>query len=112
MATFRSVMRYAAGRGYIRETQVFRGRLPVGHARREEFTPAEYRKLHSFARSWIKKGNTGNSRWYRQIAYNFILVIDLTPSYRSSLYKTGWLMKEVIDAKEEAFSRRDHQQAS
>jgi hypothetical protein len=36
--------------------------------------------------------------------------LTCTTSYRSSLYKTVWLMKEVIDAEEEASSGGAHQQ--
>ena len=49
MATFRSIMNFAAGKSYIRDSQVFEGKLPLSKTRREEFTPQEYRKLHSFA---------------------------------------------------------------
>ena len=37
---------------------------------------------------------------------------DVPPSNHTSWYEIGWLMKEVIDAEEEAFSGRDHQQAT
>ena len=67
LATFRSIMSYAAGKKFVRDSQVFKGRLPLSKTRREEFTPPEYRKLHSFARSWIKAARndlgTGIARW-------------------------------------------------
>lgn len=78
MATFRAIMRFAASKRYIRESQVFRGKLPVGKAQREEFTPREYRKLHSFARNWVKKGCNSEKIWYRTMAYNFVLVMTNT----------------------------------
>jgi hypothetical protein len=55
MATFRSIMKYAATKGYIRDSQKFSGKLVIAKARREEFTPDEYRKLHTYARSWINQ---------------------------------------------------------
>lgn len=67
MTTFKSVMVYAASKQYIRDSQVFKGKLPVSKAAREEFTPDEYRKLHTFARSWINDASkariSGTARW-------------------------------------------------
>jgi integrase len=78
MMTFRAIMNFAADKQYIRERQVPRGNLPSGTARREEFTPQEYRHLHTFARSWIKEATTQSSLWYRTMAYNFMLVMTNT----------------------------------
>jgi integrase len=75
MSIFRSVMAFAASKKYISESQVFKGKLPLGRVRREEFTPEEYRKLHTFARGWIKKARTPVQTWCRTIAYNFMLTM-------------------------------------
>ena len=75
MEVFRSIMRYAAGKKYIPETHIFRGKISLDKVRREEFTPDEYRKLHTFARGWIKKARTPSQTWYRTIAYNFVLIM-------------------------------------
>ncbi|TWB34314.1 tyrosine-type recombinase/integrase [Nitrospirillum pindoramense] len=91
MATFRSIMAYAASKHFIRENQVFKGRLPLSKVSREEFTPDEYRKLHSFARAWIKKGRADKNTWYRTMVYNFILVMTNTgmrpPEARNLLWR-------------------------
>jgi integrase len=78
MSVFRSVMAYAAKKKYISATQVFEGKIPISKARREEFTPEEYRKLHTFARGWIKKATSSRSVWYRTVTYNFILIMANT----------------------------------
>ena len=78
MMTFRAIMNYAADKQYIRERQVPKGKLPSDKARREEFTPQEYRHLHTFARRWIKDAKTESSEWYRNMAYNFMLVMTNT----------------------------------
>lgn len=78
MATLRAIMRFAASKKYIPESQVFKGKLPIDKTRREEFTPQEYRKLHTYARSWIKKGARENNIWYRTMTYNFILIMANT----------------------------------
>jgi integrase len=68
-------MAYAASKKYLTESQVFKDKLPVAKVRREEFTPEEYRKLHTFARGWIKKAQKPVYTWYRTIAYNFVLIM-------------------------------------
>jgi integrase len=75
MEVFRSIMRFAASRKHIPESHVFRGKIPLDKVHREEFTPEEYRKLHTFARGWIKKARTPRQTWYYTIAYNFILIM-------------------------------------
>ena len=65
MSIFRSIMAYAASKKYINDSQMFKGKLPLAKVRREEFTPEEYRKLHTFARGWIKKARTPFHAWYR-----------------------------------------------
>jgi integrase len=52
--------------------------MPMDKARREEFTPEEYRKLHTFARSWIKQASRKIYTWYRTMAYNFVLIMTNT----------------------------------
>lgn len=75
MATFKEIMGFAASKSYIRDSQVFKGKLPVSKARREEFTPDEYRKLHTFARTWIKQARNDLNSWYRTVVYNFVLIM-------------------------------------
>jgi integrase len=75
MSIFRSIMAYAASRKFINESQVFNGRLPLAKVRREEFTPEEYRHLHTYARKWVKQAPTARSKWYRTVAYNFVLIM-------------------------------------
>jgi integrase len=75
---FRGIMRYAAEKSYIRENQVPKGKIQKGTSRREAFSPEEYRHLHTFARSWIKKAPGKIAEWYRTIVYNFVLVMANT----------------------------------
>jgi integrase len=75
MSTFRAIMAYAASKKYINESQIFKGKLPLAKVRREEFTPEEYRKLHTYARGWVKKARTVQGTWYRTVAYNFVLIM-------------------------------------
>jgi integrase len=78
MTTFRSVLRFAATKNYIRENQLPRGPIQSDKNRREEFTPQEYRKLHTFGRGWIKEARWDMHSWYRTMAYNFMLVMTNT----------------------------------
>lgn len=90
MATFRSIMSYAAGKKFVRDSQVFKGKLPLSKARREEFTPPEYRKLHSFARSWITDARNDLGTWYRTMAYNFVLIMTNTGMRPSEAKNLRW----------------------
>ena len=62
LATFRAIMVYAAAKRYIKDSQIPKGRLPLSRERREEFTPAEYRKLHTFARPWVNEAIKPSSK--------------------------------------------------
>ena len=94
MATFRSVMAYAASKRYITESQLFKGKLPLSQTRREEFTPPEYRKLHTFARSWITQARNEMYTWYRTVAYNFVLIMCNTGMRPSEARNLRW--RDVI----------------
>jgi integrase len=78
MVTFRAIMRYAAAKGYIRERQVPKQMLLTDRGRREEFTPPEYRHLHTTARKWITEGKNELFTWYRTMAYNYMLIMANT----------------------------------
>jgi integrase len=75
MSIFRAIMTYAAGHHYIPTANIFDGKLQLAKERREEFNPDEYRKLHTFARSWVKQASKPSSIWYRTITYNFLLIM-------------------------------------
>lgn len=75
MKTFRQILTYAAEKNYIKENQIPRDRIPTATVRREDFTPDEYRKLHTFARTWLTKGRSDMHLWYRTIVYNFVLIM-------------------------------------
>ena len=107
MATFRSVMAYAASKRYIRDSQVFKGKLPLSKQRREEFTPQEYRALHTYARNtWIKEARTEHNAWYRRMTYEFMLVMTNTGMRPSEARNLRWrdveIKKEIIKVKVEA----------
>jgi integrase len=75
MSVFRAIMAFAAKKKYIAESQVFKGKLILEKVRREEFTPEEYRKLHTHARNWIKKAKRPAHVVARTVAYNFMLIM-------------------------------------
>ncbi|MDP6624457.1 MAG: phage integrase SAM-like domain-containing protein, partial [Alphaproteobacteria bacterium] len=78
MATLRSIMRYAASKKYIRDSQIFRAKLLVSKAKREEFSANDYRAIHTYARRWVKKARDKEKLWYRTVIYNFILIMTNT----------------------------------
>jgi len=75
MKIFRSIMAYAAEKNYIKERQVPRGKIALAKVRREEFTPDEYRELHTFARKWLRSAKSAMHVWYRTMVYNFVLIM-------------------------------------
>ncbi len=75
MTVFRSIMAYAASRRLIPESHVFKGKLHTADERREEFTREEYRALHTKGRAWKRKARTTASKWYREMVYDFVLVM-------------------------------------
>ena len=106
MSTFRSIMSYAASKHYVRADQVFRVRLPVSKARREEFTPPEYRQLHRFARKWITEARNATGTWYRSMAYNFVLIMTNTGMRPSEARNLRWRDVAVqSDGKDRQFVR-------
>jgi integrase len=94
MSIFRAIMTYAASKKFISEGQMFKGKLPLDKVRREEFTPEEYRKLHTFARGWIKKVRKPVHVWNRTIVYNFVLIMCNTgmrpPGFPRGLMCISW----------------------
>lgn len=100
MATFRSVMAYAASKKYIPESHVFKGKLPLSKVRRDEFTPDEYRRLHTYARKWIKGARTSYNDWYRNVVYNFILIMCNTGMRPSEARNLQWRDVEFKTDKE------------
>jgi integrase len=102
MMIFRAVMNFAADKQYIRERQVPRGKLPQDKGRREEFTPKEYRQLHTFARGWIKAAPHEVSRWHRTMAYNFVLIMTNTGMRTMEAGNLRW---RDVDARTDRHSR-------
>jgi integrase len=82
MTTFRSIMLFAASKKHIPDsnTKVFSMRpLKLGKPRGEAFMPDEYRRLYTHARDkWIAKADDKKARWYREMFYNFMLIMTNT----------------------------------
>ena len=75
MATFRSIMLFAAGKKYTQENlKGFNMRvLKLGKPRGDAFTLEEYRILYTHARKWVKQGKDKKVRWYREMFQKFML---------------------------------------
>ncbi len=75
MSVFSGIMSFAASKHYVPATHRFGGRPKLKTERRDEFTLEEYRKLHTVGRAWMKQGKHETSRWYREVVYNFVLIM-------------------------------------
>lgn len=92
MSIFGAVMNYAIKKRYVPASQRFDERPKLKTMRRDEFTLEEYRHLHTVARSWVKEAIRPSSRWYRTVAYNFILIMcntGMRPSEAKNLRRSG-----------------------
>ena len=67
-------------------------------ARRDEFTLEEYRKLHSAGRKWMKEATTPQGVWYRQMCYNFILIMCNTGMRPPEAKNLRW--RDITKAKD------------
>lgn len=79
MTTLRAIMAYAVEKKLITNLSAFKATPGLKKVSREEFTPSEYRKLHTFARTkWVTKALNTHVGWYRSMTYWFILVMTNT----------------------------------
>lgn len=75
MSIFAAIMNYAVSKRYVPAHHRFEGVPKLKSARRDEFTLEEYRTLHTTGRKWMKEATTPQGVWYRQMCYNFILIM-------------------------------------
>lgn len=75
MSIFAAIMRYAISKKYVPASNRFEGMPKLKSSRRDEFTLEEYRKLYNKGRKWMREATTPQGVWYRQVCYNFILVM-------------------------------------
>lgn len=101
MVTLRAILGYAASKHYIRESQVPKGDMPEDKNRREAFTPQEWRKLHTYAREdWMKQSDKRLNIWYRNMAYNFMLIMGNTGMRNSEARSLRWRDIDVRKTKD------------
>ncbi len=75
MSIFAAIMNHAVSKRYVPASHRFEGMPKLRSNRRDEFTLEEYRKLHTSGRKWVKEATTSQGSWYRQMCYNFILIM-------------------------------------
>ena len=98
MGAFRAVMNFAISKRYVPASQRFEGKPKLKTMRRDEFTSEEYRKLHSFGRKWIKDATSPQGVWYRQICYNFMLIMCNTGMRPPEAKNLRW--RDIMPAKD------------
>lgn len=100
LGVFRSVMHFAIRKKYRTPTNTFEARIELDKVRRDEFTPEEYRKLHTFARGWVGRAPDEPRRWYRAMAYNFVLIMCNTGMRPSDARNLRWRDVEMRQDRE------------
>ncbi|WP_033927314.1 tyrosine-type recombinase/integrase [Sphingomonas sp. 35-24ZXX] len=98
MSIFAAIMRYAISKKYVPASNRFEGMPKLKSARRDEFTLEEYRKLHSAGRKWMKEATTPQGLWYRQMCYNFILIMCNTGMRPPEAKNLRW--RDITKAKD------------
>jgi integrase len=98
MSVFSAVMNFAIKKRYAPASTRFDERPKLKIMRRDEFTPEEYRKLHTVGRQWMKAATTANSIWYRTVTYNFILIMCNTGMRPSEARNLCW--RDITPAKD------------
>lgn len=98
MGAFNAVMNYAVSKRYVPASHRFEGKPKLKTMRRDEFTLEEYRKLHSFGRGWIGKATSPQGTWYRNMCYNFMLIMCNTGMRPPEAKNLRW--RDVMTAKD------------
>ncbi len=99
MSIFAAVMGFAQRKGYVPYDRRFEGgRLNLKTMRRDEFTLEEYRRLHTKSRKWITKAPDPRSKWHREVAYNFMLIMCNTGMRPSEARNLRW--RDISHAKD------------
>ena len=98
MSIFAAIMNFAISKRYVPAHLRFEGMPKLKSARRDEFTLEEYRKLHSVGRKWMKEATTPQGIWYRQMCYNFILIMCNTGMRPPEAKNLRW--RDITKAKD------------
>lgn len=98
MGALNAVMNYAISKRYVPASHRFEGKPKLKSPRRDEFTLEEYRKLHTFGRSWVKKATTPQGSWYRQMCYEFMLIMCNTGMRPPEAKNLRW--RDIAPAKD------------
>jgi integrase len=98
MGAFNAVMSFAISKRYVPASHRFEGKPKLKTMRRDEFTAEEYRKLHSFGRKWIRAATSPQGVWYRNICYNFMLIMCNTGMRPPEAKNVRW--RDISPAKD------------
>lgn len=97
MSIYRAIMNYAVAKQYAPAHHRIEGKVALEKLRRDAFTLEEYRRLYNHARGpWIKAASNGKTRWYRETAYDFLLIMCNTGMRPSEARNLRW--RDVTDA--------------
>jgi integrase len=98
MSTFRAVMSYAISKKYVAASERFKAKPKLKTMQRDEFTLEEYRALHTKGRAWIKQANGAQGTWYRNVVYNFVLIMCNTGMRPPEAKNLRW--RDITPAKD------------
>ncbi len=94
----KTAMNFAIRQRYISANQRFEGKPKLKTMRRNEFTFAEYRKLHTAGRSWNTKTTNAPGTCPRTMCYNFMLIMRNTGMRPPEAKNLRW--RDIMPAKD------------
>jgi integrase len=97
MKIYRAIINDAVAKQEAPPHHRIEGMPSLEKQRRDAFTLEEYRRLHTHARTkWVGAAKTKTARWYRDIVYNFVLIMCNTGMRPSEARNLRW--RDVTEA--------------
>lgn len=98
MKIYRAIINYAVSKQYAPAHHLIKGMPKLEKMRRDEFTLEEYRLLHTRGRQWVKAAKGDKDRWYRQMVYEFILIMANTGMRPMEARNLRW--RDIAEARD------------
>ena len=99
MKIYRAIINDAVSKQEAPPHHRIEGMPSLEKQRRDAFTLEEYRRLHTHARTkWVPAAKTKTARWYRDIVYQFVLIMCNTGMRPSEARNLRW--RDVTEAKD------------
>jgi len=97
MKIYRAIINDAVAKQEAPPHHRIEGMPSLEKQRRDAFTLEEYRRLHTHARTkWVPAAKTKTARWYRDMVYQFVLIMCNTGMRPSEARNLRW--RDIMEA--------------